>query len=465
MSTSHNLRLLSRRLVVTSGLAALTFHSVERVLAQSDAGTPEATPGATPMASDAPAGAAFAWLLGVLNNGGELSEATVSEQFTDEFLSDVPPPDVIALFEQLGATGPYSVESYEEASDGLEASAVIVDANGERVAVSLAVTEDTPPLITGLGFQPAGADVSSWEELDEAWSALAGSASFLAAEVVDGECVPIHTLNPEERLAIGSVFKLYILGALADQVRDGTIGWDDPLAIRDEWKAAFSAPMSAIPAGEERTLREFANEMISVSDNTATDHLLFHLGRENVEAMQAEMGHGAPELNQPMLSAQELFQLKLGAPPELLEAYLAAPEAERRELLGNEVAQIELGPLAANWWQEPILIDQLEWFASVEDICHAIATLHVWSTEPGLEPTADILSINPGLGFDPEVWPYIGFKGGSELGVLSMNWLLGHADGRTFVVSATVNDTEAPLDEPAAYALLEATAQLLADSI
>jgi beta-lactamase class A len=117
------------------------------------------------------------------------------------------------------------------------------------------VTEDTPPLIAGLWFRPALDEISSWDELDDAWAALAGSTNFLVAEVVDGAWVPIHALKPDQRLAMGSAFKLYILGELADQVRDGAVDWDNPLAIREEWKAAFSAPMSAITEEEERTLR------------------------------------------------------------------------------------------------------------------------------------------------------------------------------------------------------------------
>lgn len=467
MTTLHSRRLLSRRLVVASSLAAMTLPGLERALAQSaDQATPLATPGATPLASETPVGSTFAWLLEAMNTGGaNLTEADLAGRFTTAFLDDVPAPDILALFEQMGTEGPYSIESYEESPDGLDSRSVIAGSGGVRISVTLSVTDDSPPLIAGFWVRPALDEITSWEQLGEAWTSLAESSNFLVAEVVDGECVPVYALNADERLAIGSAFKFYILGELADQVREGALDWDDPLAIRDEWKTTFSGPMHVIPEGEERTLREFASEMISISDNTATDHLLFFLGRENVEAMQAEMGHGAPELNQPMISAHELFQLKFGASPDLIERYLAAPEAERREILETEVASIELGPLATTWWTDPLYIDQLEWFASAEDLCHALATLHVWSQEPGLEPIAEILAINPALPLDPEVWPFVGFKGGSEIGVLSLNWLLGHASGRTFVLSATLNDTQSALDTAFATGPLEAAVQLLESSL
>jgi beta-lactamase class A len=307
--------------------------------------------------------------------------------------------------------------------------------------------------------------LASWEEFDRRWSALAPRATFLAAEVVDGACEPVHALNPDERLAIGSAFKLYILGELADQIRAGEARWDEPLAIRDAWKATFSAPMSWLKQGEERTLREFAEQMISISDNTATDHLLFHLGRENVEAIQAEMGHEAPEVNIPMFSTEEVFQLKLSAPEELVEEYLAADVEERRRLLETEVAELPLNPGLAGWWRSPIRIDTIEWFASAEELCRAMATLDAWSQEPGLEPITAILAINPGLPFDPSAWEYVGFKGGSEIGVLNLTWLLRHVDGGTYVMTATLNDPEAPIDEDAAIGLIQAAAQLLAASV
>lgn len=300
--------------------------------------------------------------------------------------------------------------------------------------------------------------------LDRQWSALAPAANFLTAEVVEGECVPIHVVNPQLRLAIGSTFKLYILGELANQVRAGDVAWDDSLAIRDEWIASFSGPMNQLEVGEERTLREFAEQMISISDNTATDHLLFHLGRENVEAIQAEMGHGEPELNQPMLSTQEMFQLKLVAPDELQDAYLAGSVTERRRLLDADVGDLNISFWGASGWTEPILIDQIEWFASAEDLCRVMATLDAWSAEPELEPISAILGINPGTRFDLSVWEYIGFKGGSELGVLNLTWLLRRVDGRTFVLTGSLNNTEGPIDEDAAVAVLQAVAQLLAGS-
>lgn len=53
------------------------------------------------------------------------------------------------------------------------------------------------------------------------------------------------------------------------------------------------------------------------------------------------------------------------------------------------------------------------------------------------------------MAFDLTQWSYIGFKGGSEPGVLSLSWLLQRADGRWFSIVAIANDSMRPIDENA----------------
>jgi hypothetical protein len=112
-------------------------------------------------------------------------------------------------------------------------------------------------------------------------------------------------------------------------------------------------------------------------------------------------------------------------------------------------------------WSNPIDIQSLEWFASVSELSNAMVTLRDMSQRSGLEPVADILSINPGIEFDPEVWTYVGFKGGSEPGVLNLTWVLERADGRWFTLSVTLNDLDNPIDEMAALRAVSGAVLLL----
>ncbi len=55
----------------------------------------------------------------------------------------------------------------------------------------------------------------------------------------------------------------------------------------------------------------------------------------------------------------------------------------------------------------------------------------------------DTLAVNPGMPVDKARWPYVGFKGGSEPGVLQLTWLL-RARGR-----ALVRCSRSRVDDPA----------------
>ena len=96
---------------------------------------------------------------------------------------------------------------------------------------------------------------------------------------------------------------------------------------------------------------------------------------------------------------------------------------------------------------EPRYVDEIEWFASPDDICRTFAGLQVLSKEPALSPPCPtVLSREVGgIGLDPSAWPTVWFKGGSEPGVLTLGWLATNSDGETFVVEAMVSNPDAAL--------------------
>ena len=319
-----------RRAVVRGALVAAGWTLGTVALDRSRAGAqgtpaaePVASPGATPVAlPDSPAARQLAWVLAEINaDPVELSEQEAEEHFTAEFLQIVPPAQILAVMQEVAATAPVVVEEYGEMENGTSGGAILLLANGDRLQASITVEPVAPYRIAGFLFQPYAPEAAatpealgSWEEFGARWSAIAPEANFLAAEVVAGECRPVFAVDADRRLALGSTFKLYVLGELARQVAAGSAAWDQNLAIREEWKSLPSGDMRLLPAGTERTLRDFAEQMISVSDNTATDHLLFTLGREAVEGVQAEMGHGDPAVNVPFFSTRELLRLQVGLP-------------------------------------------------------------------------------------------------------------------------------------------------------
>lgn len=70
--------------------------------------------------------------------------------------------------------------------------------------------------------------------------------------------------------------------------------------------------------------------------------------------------------------------------------------------------------------------------------------------------------MNPGLAWRSDQWSYIGYKGGSEPGVLAMAFLMQRKDGQWFVLTAAWNNPAADVDEAAFAALMQRAGELLA---
>src|SRR5262249_19066453 len=87
------------------------------------------------------------------------------------------------------------------------------------------------------------ADLDTWATIDDRCVSPPGKVSLASYALEGPQLRPVHTLNPDEPLAIGSTFKLYILGALAEEVAAGRARWDEPLAIKDDLKSLPSGQM------------------------------------------------------------------------------------------------------------------------------------------------------------------------------------------------------------------------------
>ena len=330
----------------------------------------------------------------------------------------------------------------------------------------MAIAVDGDQLIETLLLQPAppqieGPPLSSFDDLVGRLEVY-GRTSVYVADVGTGTCQPEFTHNDVVR-PIGSAFKLYVLGALADPIARGDLAWDDLMMIQDDLKSLPSGTFQTRPEGSEATILEFAEAMIAVSDNTATDHLIDLVGRPQVEQMLAEYGNPDASLSIPFLTTREFFALKLGVPASVAEAYVAADEAGRRELLAGEIADTTVTVSDAITWDEPYLIDEIEWFATPTSLCRALVGLVEQANVPDLAEFRDILSLNPGVPFDPGTWSYVGYKGGSEPGVLALAWYLESVDGEAYVYVVNVTNPDAVLPEADIAVLAGSAFDLIAE--
>ena len=398
------------------------------------------------------------WFVSILN-GEELTEDEYRARFTEEFRQQVPFDEGMqTVLDQFRPNGPYTV--VERTGDGAQGEAVVEGADGTQARV-LAELDDQSRF-NGLIIQPANPPTldDPPESVAEAFGRLAeiGTTRALTAEVVDGQCVPMEEMSSGEPAPLGSVVKLYVLAALGEAVQSGEIAWDDEIAIREELKSIPTGVLQDRPAGDVVTVLETAELMISISDNTATDHLIDLIGRETVESLLADYGHTSPQLNIPLMNTREFTALKVGPASGLSVQWLEGDEAQRRAIL-TQISDITPADLPIQEWVAPIDPDRLEWFASPEDLC----TLGVRLSElaQAIPEIGEILEINPGVPAQQGTWDSIWFKGGSEPGLLAAWWLTRSGD-RTFVTAGSVVDPSAVIDSDEAVLLLAAARDLLA---
>lgn len=314
--------------------------------------------------------------------------------------------------------------------------------------VSLAIEPAAPHRIAELWFGPPTPRLQSLEDATAQLAKLPGRVSYELLRLDDDKV--IESLHADTPLAIGSTFKLYVLAALVKQ----QVAWDKVVKLDARYKSLPSGEMQTWPDGSPVSVHTLALKMISTSDNTAADTLLHLVGREQVEKLLPELGLKNPQANIPFLSTRELFQLKSDA--ALRKEYLAA-DVTRRITLLKELADKPLPNTSAMQWSEPIAIDRLEWFASAADLCRLMA----WFDKQHDSAALDILALNPGVHPAADRFQYIGYKGGSENGVLNMTWLLHSTSGHRYALSATWNDPDHDVDLERFSGLLLAVMDLL----
>lgn len=379
---------------------------------------------------DTRVGEATAWVLEQLAADEGPSAEEARERFAEAFLAEVPAEQVAAVFGQLRAGGPYVVEGYDGSEDAAQLPLAAADGR-----LLLQVATDADGRMTTLFFQATRPvpDVASLADLDAALAGLDAETSVLVAD--GATCEPLHERESDVARPIGSIVKLYVLDAVRQAVADGTLAWDDTLTLTDDLRSLPSGTLQEEPAGHEVSVREAAELMISISDNTATDLLIDAVGREAVLTAVERLGHHDPALLTPVVTTRELFQLAF-TDRGLRERWAAADAAGREEILaGLPGGEVALDPALA---RDVVWTEGLDWFATAQDLCRAHAALQ----ETGDETVLDILALNPGVEL-PEEWEDVAFKGGSAPGEMAGSWYLGSGDGEGYAVVVQIAATDA----------------------
>ncbi|MEO3801214.1 serine hydrolase [Nonomuraea sp. B1E8] len=422
--------------------ATMTACVSQPVPAQAAAALSTAT--SAPEIPATPAGKQLGWLIDA-SSRPPIPEEELKKHFAASFLKNIPADQinqVLAGFKDMRLTE--IVQSQDNALIAL------VQVGGSASEVVLSV--DGSGLIDGLQFRAPAP--KSWSELDRRLRKAAPQVGFLAAEVKkNGDCRPLHAVAGVTARPLGSMVKLYVLGAVAQRIKSGAFGWDTKLTITPESKSLPSGRLQDRPDGSKVTVLEAAKLMISISDNTATDLLIRKVGRKTVERTMRAWGNH-DKRNAPLLTTRELFVLKGADYPRHAKRYLSLSTAKKRDYLEKVVAKVPLDTIAA--WDKPRELDTIEYFGSPSDICQAYARLAKMPDKH----VNEAMSINDaGLGLPAKQWPRVWFKGGSEPGVHDQSFLARTSGGKTYVVTAMAVNPKALFDDAALGVELTALAR------
>ncbi len=410
------------------------------------------TPVTTPAPTDPALGARARELIGVVAGTGDFDgyfapsfhAALPKEKWDAVVASMTGQMGKPVAIDRLTAVTPFSANLRVRFERGVVNAQIAIDPAPPHQVVGLLFTG---PEMAGDTLYKLAADIR----------ALPGTTGLGIYALGDGAPRLMAGIAPDRAMPLGSAFKLWVLGELAREVGADERKWSDvvpvgpaslPSGITQNW-----------PAGSPVTIQTLATLMISISDNTATDTLV-SLEGDRLDDFVTKAG--VPGLA-PVLTTRQMFALKSPANVGLAAQWASSPTpSARRKILETNAARLRTTPVDPMMFAgRPSKIDTLEWFASPAET----AAILDWLRKQGGETPLSLLAINPGV--DPATrakFDYVGFKGGSEPGVVTLNFLVKRKDGRWLAINAGWHRNDAGVEENRLIMLMTRALVLLADS-
>jgi len=332
-------------------------------------------------------------------------DPVTAEQFTPEFLAQVPLAQVEQLLAQIKTTIG-APEEITRTADGYE-----VETRTHSMPVQ--ITLDAEGRISSLLFRAPVQSNVSIADITAQFDDLEGTISYLV--VRDGEVLAER--EADTPLAVGSAFKIAVLALLNEAIERGEHSWDEVVRLERRHVSLPTGILQNLPVGSPVTIHTAAALMISISDNTATDLLIDVVGRD---ALSQKLGVDFA------LTTREFFFLK--GDLETRERFLAASPEEKARI-AREIAGRPMPALNPNL---PLHDEGVEWYVPARRLCELVAEV----------ADLDVMTINPGIATAAD-WQRVAYKGGSETGVLNFTTHLAGRDGSQTCVVMTINDDTA----------------------
>ena len=368
-------------------------------------------------------------------------KADAATLFTPAFIAAVPAEQLAmvikSLRDQFGE--PIAVDAIRP----MDVRSASVDIRFDKAVVSFTIGV-LDGKISGLFVTGSRTADDSFAKIIAELGKISPTSGLVLQEITPQGPVLIARHNADARFAIASVFKLYVLAEIDRAVRAGERRWDDVLALTH--KSHPSGIAHDWPYNAPITLQTLATLMISISDNSATDTLIAAIGQRKLGAIVRASGHATAQDLLPMLTTQQVTGLKMPANAALRDRFLAASERDQPDILAEASQTLSMPNLDLSVYTGgPNQIDTVQWFASPADIARLLA----WLEREADPVTRAILKINPGIApVNAARWDYLGYKGGSEPGVMAMSFLARSKAGKTYILSAVSNNDALEIDQP-----------------
>lgn len=150
------------------------------------------------------------------------------------------------------------------------------------VLALIAASAQQPPVPV-----PAGPNGALQAQLDAAVSVYPGKVALFAQDLSTGRTVAIHADTP---VPTASVIKLAILYEALEQIRSGRVHFDDKLTVTKADQVPGSGILLFFDTPQTITLHDALTFMVIMSDNTATNLVIDHLGLAAIDQRIQSLG-------------------------------------------------------------------------------------------------------------------------------------------------------------------------------
>ncbi len=230
------------------------------------------------------------------------------------------------------------------------------------------------------------------KELKSLEARFGGHLGVMARNLRTGEEI---SYNSDERFPTASVIKLPIMIAFFDQVQQGKISGREKITFTEEEKKPGSGILQYLNAGDMITLLDAVRLMILLSDNTATNLVIDHLGNSHDEQMDAvnKTMVGLGLKNTRLLNRLYSWQTKKTTPESIRYGIGVSTPADmntllemiyRRTLVDSAASEKMLEILKAQFYSDMIPRYLPSWECKYLSVAHKTGSVNETKVDVGL---------------------------------------------------------------------------------